>query len=440
MKNNFVENKKAEGPERSRRAWVVAADMGYGHQRTAYPLRDIAFSGRVINANSYHGIPKKDKKFWQQTRTLYELVSRFKNIPVLGNITFSILDSFQKIMKYYPEEDLSKPNFVLKNIFRFIDKGWGKDLIERFKKNPLPVVSTFFTPAFMAEEFKYPSPIYCVVCDADINRSWAPLEPKKSKIKYLAPCTWVRDRLKLYGVKESNIFLTGYPLPKENVGKDLEILKEDMKNRLINLDPQKKYTTTYSPLVKSLLGKLPEKSNHPLTIMFSIGGAGAQKEIPLDIINSLKEKIINRKLRFIIAIGVREELRKYYAENIKDLKLDGWVHILSAITTDEYFRVFNEALRETDVLWTKPSELSFYAGLGIPIIIAPPIGSQEDFNKRWLLHVGAGLAQENPKYAHEWFYDSLNSGDLAEVAMQGFVEIEKMGAYNIEKLVVGQQK
>ncbi len=426
---------KAEGPEHSRRAWVLAADMGYGHQRTAYPLRDIAFGNRVINVNSYDGIPKKDRKFWHQTRSIYEFISRFKRIPILGDLVFSILDRFQKISTYYPKRDLSEPVISLKNIFYFINKGWGRDLIERFKKNPLPIVSTFFTPAFMAEAFDYKSDIYCVICDADISRSWAPLEPEKSKIKYFASNTWTRDRLKLYGVNPKNIFLTGFPLPKENIGENMEVIKNDMGHRLINLDPEKKYRRLYTPLIKGELGELPEKSNHPLTIMFSIGGAGAQKEIPMNAIKSLKDKIKDRKIRFIIAVGVREELRKYFAENIGNLKLDGWVHILSGLTTEDYFRTFNEALRETDVLWTKPSELSFYAGLGVPIIIAPTIGSQEDFNKRWLVHVGAGMPQEDPKYTSQWLYDSLNSGDLAEMAMQGFVEIEKMGAYNIEKII-----
>jgi len=424
-----------EKNEEQKKAWVIAADMGYGHQRTAYPLRDVAFGGKVINANSYDGIPKKDRKFWGQTRSLYEFISRFKRIPIVGDFLFSILDRFQRIMSYYPKRDLSMPNITLESIYNFIKRGWGKDLIERLKKNPLPLVSTFFTPAFMAEELKYPNQVYCVVCDADVNRTWVSVNPKKSKIKYFAPCTWVRDRLKLYGVNEKNILLTGYPLPKENLGPDMEILKDDMRHRLLNLDPNKKYRKIYEPLIKGTLGKLPEKSNHPLTIMFSIGGAGAQKEIPLNAINSLKNKIKNRELRFIIAVGVREELRKYFAENIKGLKLDGWVHLLSAMTTNEYFKSFNEMLRETDVLWTKPSELSFYAGLGIPIIIAPTIGSQEDFNKRWLLHVGAGVNQENPKYTDQWFYDSLNAGDLAEVAMQGFIEIEKKGTYNIEKII-----
>lgn len=433
--NKKIKDKKAEGPELSRRAWIVAADMGYGHQRTAYPLKDIAFSGKVINANHYDGMPKKDRAIWKQTRSVYEFISRFKRIPFLGDFVFSIMDEFQKILAYYPKRDLSRATFNIKSNFSLIRLGWGRDLIERFKKNPLPIVASFFTPAFMAEEMDYPNDIFCIVCDADANRSWVSLDSRKSKIKYLAPNTWVRDRLKLYGVTPKNIILTGYPLPKENIGENMEIIKEDMRHRLLNLDPQKKYRKIYDPLIKSSLGDLSSKTDHPLTIMFSIGGAGAQKEICLEAIESLSLKIKLKKLRFIIAIGVREELRSYFAQNLKDLELDGWVHIVSGITTQEYFKNFNEALRETDVLWTKPSELSFYAGLGIPIIIAPTIGSQEDFNKRWLLHIGAGTPQENPKYTDQWFFDLLNGGDFAEMAMEGFMEIEKMGTYNIEKII-----
>ena len=59
-------NKKNKIVESQKKAWIVAADMGYGHQRTAYPLRDIALGNKVLNANSYGGIPKKDKKFIQK--------------------------------------------------------------------------------------------------------------------------------------------------------------------------------------------------------------------------------------------------------------------------------------------------------------------------------------------------------------------------------------
>ena len=352
------------------KAWIVSADMGYGHQRTAFPLRDLAPNERVINANHYEGMPIKDRNIWQRTRAIYEFISRFKKIPLFGDFIFGILDKFQKILNYYPKRDLSYPNLGVKSNFYLIGKGWGKDLIKRFQQDPLPIISTFFTPAFMADFFNYSEQIYCVICDADINRAWVPLDAEMSRIKYFAPCSWVRDRLKLYGVKPENIFLTGYPLPKENLGSEkLEIAKEDMGYRLLNLDPQGRYRQIYAPLVKDFLGKLPEKSNHPLTILFSVGGAGAQREIGLQLVKSLEEKIKAKEIKIIISVGVRRELQKYFEDGLAGLKLDGFVHILSADTIVDYFKKFNLALRKTDILWTKPSELSFYAGLGIPIII-----------------------------------------------------------------------
>jgi len=43
--------------------------------------------------------------------------------------------------------------------------------------------------------------------------------------------------------------------------------------------------------------------------------------------------------------------------------------------------------------------------------------------------------QENPKYVEQWFFDYLDSGRLAEAAMQGFMEAEKLGVFNIEKII-----
>lgn len=425
-----------ENSEKGQKAWIVAVDMGYGHQRTAYPLRNIAFSGRVVNANNYKGISLKDKWLWDMGRQSYEFISRFRRVPFVGEKVFSVLESFQRIMGYYPKRDLSKISLNQRIPFFLIKRLWGSDLINKLQKNPLPFISTFFLPAFMAEHFNYPNDIYCIICDADIARSWVSLDPKKSRIKYFAPCSWARDRLKLYGVKPENIFLTGYPLPKENIGSEnMDILKKDLSYRILNLDPNGKYRKIYRPLIKGYLGELPKMPSHPLTLMFSIGGAGAQKEMGVEIANSLREKIKEKQIRMIISVGVREEMKKYFENNIKDLKLDGMVHILSGNNISEYFRKFNQALRTTDILWTKPSELSFYSGLGLPLIIAPPLGSQEDFNKKWILHIGAGAEQDSPKYTHQWLFDLLNAGDLAEMAMQGFVETKILGTYNIEKII-----
>ena len=420
------------------KAWIVAVNMGYGHQRTAYPLKDLS-ANSIINANAYEGIPPGDKKIWESSRGFYEFVSKFKRFPILGPWVFGLFDKFQEIFSYYPRRDLSKPNFGLKNIFSLIKRGWGENLIRTLSGNPLPIVSTFFVPAFMAEYHNYPDDIYCIICDADIARSWVPLNPVKTRIKYFAPCHWVQDRLRLYGIRPENIYLTGYPLPKENVGKNMELVKSDMAFRLLNLDPAGNYQKMYHSLVKEYLGDLPNNSDHPLTIMFSIGGAGAQKEMGINIANSLREKIKTGRIKLIFSAGTKEEVHDYLIENIEKIglieELNKGIEIVFNNSINDYFAEFNRKLRRTDILWTKPSELSFYGGLGLPIIIAPSIGSQEDFNKKWLLRVGAGVLQENPKYTEQWLYDLLESGRLADAAMQGFIEIEKMGAYNIEKIV-----
>lgn len=425
----------------SNRAWVISVSMGYGHQRTAFPLKDLAFKGKIMAANNYQGIPDKDRKIWEMSRKFYESISRFKRIPLIGNIAFSVYDEFQKILSFYPKRDLSQPNLQLHQIYSLIKGGWGRDLIERLKKNPLPLISTFFTPAFMAEIFNYPKDIFCVVCDADVSRTWAPLNPRQSKIKYFAPTERAAERLKLYGIKPGNIFLTGYPLPKDNISttlpvEKLEILKYDLSHRLLNLDPKRKYQKQYGTLIERHLGKLPNQSNHPLTIMFTVGGAGAQKEIGTKIIESLAKKIKGGRVKIILVAGIRKKIKEYLLRQIKSLDLENKnIEILFEKDIDKYFKSFNLALKTTDVLWTKPSELSFYTALGLPIIIAPPIGSQEDLNQEWLLRLGSGMRQENPAYTDQWLFDLLETGWFAEAAFQGFIEGEKMGTFNIEKII-----
>lgn len=217
----------------------------------------------------------------------------------------------------------------------------------------------------------------------------------------------------------------------------MEILKEDLKFRLLNLDPQRKYFEKYKTLIEENLGELPEKSDHPLTILFSVGGAGAQKEIGIEIVKSLVGKIWAGEIKIILVAGVRERVKKYFEQNLEKLKLKDHpnVQILFEKDIESYFQKFNLALRKTDILWTKPSELSFYSALGLPIIIAPPIGSQEEFNMRWLLKSGFGIFQKDPKYTIQWLFDWLKKGYLAEMAMEGFIEGEKLGTFKIKEII-----
>jgi hypothetical protein len=427
------------------KAWIVSVNMGYGHQRTAYPLKDFAYNDKVLNANDYDGIPARDRQIWEGSRRFYEAISKFKRTPIIGDAAFSLYDKlFQRIFNFYPRRDLSRATFLTNRNYDLIKKGWGKDIITKMARQPLPLVTTFFIPAFMAEEFDYPNEIYLIVCDADVSRQWVAQDPLHSRINYCAPNSRVYERLKLYGVPKARLFLTGYPLPEGNIstgqGKafwEMNIAKHDLARRLVNLDPAGAYLSKYRDLVKEVLGELPKTAGRPLTIMFSSGGAGAQSEIGLNITRQFIGKIREGRMKLVLSVGINEKLRDTFLICANSLGVGDspYLEILYEHDIQNYFNRFNEALRKTDVLWTKPSELSFYSALGIPIIVAPPIGSQEDFNKSWLLRSGFGLEQGDLRCIEQWFSDWLDNGYLAEAAMEGFIEGEKLGTYHIKRLV-----
>lgn len=425
------------------KAWIVAVDMGYGHQRAAYPLRFLSPNGRVLIANNYEGIPKKDIFIWKITRGFYEYFSRLKNLPLIGDFIFDFfIDRQQKIPAFYPRRDLSAPSSQVRFIYRYIRSGWGKNLVEYLNRKKIPLITTFFTIAFMAEEHGFKNEIYVVICDSDISRAWVALRPHTSRIKYLSPCRRVVERLKLYGVKEENIFLTGFPLPEENLGgKELEVLKADLAERLINLDPEKRYRQKYIGTLRRFLKgvRVNERHHHPLTLTFAVGGAGAQKKMGCAILKSLRKKIARREINFNLVAGTRNDVYLFFMHNIKKMGLSKALgdnlNIIFSTEKEDYFKELNKVLRSTDVLWTKPSELVFYCALGLPIIMAPALGSQEDFNKIWLKTVGAGISHEDPRYAHEWLFDWVKSGWLAEAAMGGFLDGRQFGVHNIIDVV-----
>jgi hypothetical protein len=415
-------------------AWVIAVSMGYGHQRTAHPLRTLSPDGQVLLANDYPGIPERDRAIWDRTRRFYEFVSNVQRLPLLGSLAFASFDVVQRILHFYPRRDLSHPDWNAKAIHALIRKGWGRDLIERLAstKPVLPIVTTFFTPAFMAEHFEYPGEIFCVLCDTDVARVWASKQPRTSRIRYFAPNQRVAERLGLYGVDPSRITMTGFPLPEENTGgRSLEVLKTDLLRRLVRLDPRGMFIARYKAVVLDRIGALPPRASEPLTILFSVGGAGAQREIGATLVQSLRERIARGDVRLILSAGVKPAVRESFMDAVRKAGLaadaGGGVEILSAPAIPEYFQAFNLALRKTDVLWTKPSELSFYAALGLPIVMAPPLGSQEWANQLWLERLGAGVMQDDPRYANEWLFDLIDSGWLAEAAMEGFIEGEQLG-------------
>jgi len=420
-----------------KKAWVVSADMGYGHQRAVYPLRDIAEDG-IITVGSSGAISKSEQKLWKRLLNAYEFISRAKGIPVIGPPFFSMLDSLMRIPSFYPMRNLSNTTFQVNFLESLIEKGLCKGMLEKTETKNLPVVTSFYASAIAADK-KGINKVFCIICDADINRAWVAKNPWESKIEYFTPCGKAAQRLKAYGVPDERIHLTGFPLPIELLGdENLSVLKKDLAQRLFYLDPKGKFWARHGRNVEYFLGKenCDFKNDRKLTITYAVGGAGAQKEIGGKIASSLKEKIRTGEIRLILVAGIRKDVKEYFQVIKRDIDPDGEnIKIIFAESLHGYFDIFNKALRETDILWTKPSELSFYCALGIPIIMSPIIGSQEKFNRKWLHEIQAAMKQEKPEYTDQWLYDLLNRGTLAESAWDGFLKARKLGTFKIRQVL-----
>jgi hypothetical protein len=420
------------------RAWVAAANMGLGHKRAIRPLWDIAEGGLiVVNDPSVAG--PDELKVWEQLLSVYERLSRAKRIPLIGNALFGIMDYFQQIQPPYPRVDLSKPSIQTKWTEGMVRKGLCEGMIERIESKPLPFITSYYAAAIAADMAGY-GRVYCIICDADINRVWVASDPRASRIEYLVPCGSVLRRLKQYGVPDERLFMTGFPLPKELLGgPELGLLKADLGQRLRYLDPQDRFWPLHEQSVAHFLGRenCKARRKRKLTLAFAVGGAGAQKEIGAEALASLKGKILGGELAMNLVCGVRSEVRAYYEAFVKAQGLEDCadVRIIGGRGDEEYFDSFNASLRDTDILWTKPSEMSFYVGLGIPLIVAPTIGAQETFNRNWLEEIQAGIPQSDPRYANEWLFELLVQGRFAEAAWSGFLKARKYGTYKIHELL-----
>ena len=421
----------------SERAWIVTADMGYGHQRAAYPFRSIARE-RIITANSDTIVGAEEKKLWRQFQGFYESVSRLNQIPLVGHLLWKAYDYFQSITPFYPFRDLSKPTLASIHLYRLLRKGFAKGVPAYTARENIPFLTTFFAVALAADLLELPD-VSCVVTDSDINRIWVAEKPAASRIVYFAPTARAEKRLRLYGASDDRIFFTGFPLPEENVA----TVRDDLARRLGVLDPKGTFRSKYRQIIASELGPIPAPAQ-PLTIVFAIGGAGAQAEIARKILGSLRPALEDGSVRIHLVAGTRLEVNSFFLKTLSEVglseELGKSVHILSSLSKTRYFSKFNQLIREADILWTKPSELSFYCALGLPIVMTPPIGSHEECNSDWLIKNGAGLPQEDPSAAADWLFDWLARGLLAISAFNGFFHAPRHGTENIKALLFSKDR
>jgi hypothetical protein len=414
---------------------VVAIDMGYGHLRAAEAVASY-LGTPLLQVDEPSLADAEERRLWARPRTVYESMSRLSQLAGVGPPLRWLLDATTSIPHLHPHRDLSAPHAGVRALERLMRRGLGRGLAAYLKKYDVPLLTSFYAIGIAAEAAGRDR-IFCIVTDSDINRVWAPADPARSKIQYFVPSQRAQRRLEAYGVPRAMIHFTGFPLPHSLLGgPELGVLRRNLAGRLIRLDPAGAFREFHREELLPVLGALPagEEGKPPL-LTFAVGGAGAQVQLAARFLPSLKESLSTGKLRLALVAGARQDVAKKFQlllakVGLTDRPSEG-VEVLLEPEIDRYLEKFNELLARTDILWTKPSELTFFGALGLPLVMSWPVGVHERYNRRWALEAGAGLKQHDPRFAGEWIGEWLSDGTLAGAAWSGFMHLPKFGLYRI---------
>jgi UDP-N-acetylglucosamine:LPS N-acetylglucosamine transferase len=413
---------------------IVAIDMGYGHLRPAHALA-AEIRSDVLEVDRPPLADLEEQELWARVRRFYEALSRSSQRPIVGALSRRLLDEITAIPHLHPLRDLSAPNGGVRALDWMITRGLGRGLAAHLERSGQPLLTTFYAPAVMADRLGR-GPVHCLVTDSDINRVWVPRDPRRSRVQYFAPSRRVVRRLESYGVRAEQIVYSGFPLPGELLGgRERAALRRNLAARLVRLDPTRAFIGPNRAEIEHKLGPLPVDDRPPL-VTFAVGGAGAQAELADQFLPSLRAPILAGKLRLALVAGVRPAIAARFRTAVNRLELPD-VRILLELELPAYLAAFNALLAETDVLWTKSSEITFFAALGLPLVFSRPMGVHEEYNRRWAIEAGAGLVQGDPRHAAGWLSDWISDGTLAAAAWSGATRLPSLGLYDIADAVLG---
>lgn len=409
---------------------VVAVDMGYGHLRAARPLAQVLGTG-VLGCDRAPIADEQEQAVWRRARSSYEHLSRGADLPLVGPAFRRALETITDIPRLSSREDMTAPCAATRMLRRMAERGLGRGLLAHLAATGSALLTTFYAPAVVASAAGH-ARVRCVVTDVDVNRVWVPEDPRSGSVVYCVPTARTVERLRRYGVPPERIVHTGFPLPPSLLGgPDLPALRRNLAARLRRLDPRDRFVGVMRRDVEVDLGQLPPTDRSPPHLVLAVGGAGAQVASARRFLRALAPEIAASRLRATAVAGTRAEVAEAFRDEVESLGLAGTVPVLVAADFDTYADAFETLLAGADLLWTKPSELSFYAALGLPLLLAPPLGTHERCNRRWLRDRDAAVDARSPERAARDLAGRLAAGDFARAAWYGFRRMPKLGTYRI---------
>lgn len=417
---------------------VVALDMGYGHLRAAAAVAEAAGT-RVHEADRAPLADDEERASWRRARSFYETLSRGTEWPVVGPAFRRALDLVTDIPKMRGGADLRAPNAAAKMLRRMAAQGLGRGLVETLRRTGRPLVSTFYAPAIVAADAGIPR-VTLVVTDVDVNRVWVPVDPAETAMTWCVPGERTAERLRRYGVPEARIRVTGFPLAPSLVGgEDSAVLRAHLARRIARLDPSGSFRAAAGPEMERLGVDAAVRDDAIPRITLAVGGAGAQVESAIEVLAALGGGVVAGRWELALVAGTRASVASEFRAELARLglaaRIGRGIEILEAPDFASYLARFEELLSRTDALWTKPSELTFHAALGVPLLLARPLGVHEKANRRWALERGVATDARSGDAARLAVERGLADGALAAAAWNGFVRLPRHGAWRVLETV-----
>lgn len=192
-------------------------------------------------------------------------------------------------------------------------------------------------------------------------------------------------------------------------------------------------------------------NNKAKRFLLTIGGAGAQQEFYSKIIKNLLSLVKENKVVLYLNVGDHKNVWDDLSSSIPELKelaktyFDDWnktkefankalnedisgVHVF--YHKDIFAAVYstNLLMRSTDVLVTKPSELSFYP---VPKLLIKRVGGHEMWGAITSSEIGDGTIEcETPELALQMIDLMLEDNYILSMMCNKILDLDKIGRYN----------
>ena len=418
---------------------LVSVDMGYGHLRAAWPLAE-ALGCPVLELDRPPLATAEESRRWQRTRAGYELISRASQLPLVGRTFRWIVDALTDVPSLHGRRSHAAPTAAVTALERMYDSGLGATLAAHLKRHRLTLLTTFYAPAIVADLAGLER-IVCVVTDADCNRVWAPRDARSTRIHYCAPSERVRRRLLAIGVPAGRVHLTGFPLPASLTGGPTSSCcagawRGGSPGSIPRGCSAPRCATSCG--TSSATSPMPRPTGRRCSPSRSAAPARSSSwRAPSCRRSHPRSRAARCAWRWSPAPAVPSPTSCARRSPAAALR-SGWAPASRCSCEPDfatYYGAFCELMERTDILWTKPSEMTFYGALGIPLVLSAPIGSHERFNRRWARERGAGLKQNDPRHAREWLAEWLEDGVLAAAAWSGYLRLPKFGTQRVLEVV-----